>query len=37
MLIVGDQTAAGAVAREDQRFVYRFHCHTGACAVYLRR
>jgi hypothetical protein len=37
MLIVGDQTAAGAAAREDQRFVYQFHCHTGTCAVYLRR
>jgi hypothetical protein len=36
MLIVGDHTVAGAVTRADPRFVYRFHCHTGTCAVYVR-
>jgi hypothetical protein len=37
MLIVGDDTVAGAVVRADPRFAYQFHCHTGPCAVYLRR
>ncbi len=37
MLIVGDDTVAGAVVRADPRLVYEFHCRTGTCAVYLRR
>ena len=37
MVIVGDDTVAGAVVRADPRFTYQFHCHTGTCAAYLRR
>jgi hypothetical protein len=37
MVIVGDDTTAGATVRADPRFVYLFHCNTGTCAVYLRR
>ena len=37
MLIVGDDTVAGAIVRADPRFAYQFHCRTGTCAVYLRR
>jgi hypothetical protein len=37
MLIVGDDTVVGAAVRSDPRFAYQFHCHTGSCAVYLRR
>ncbi|MBV9513109.1 MAG: hypothetical protein JO280_03555 [Mycobacteriaceae bacterium] len=37
MLIVGDATTTGALIRTDPRFAYQFHCHTGTCAVYVRR
>ena len=37
MLIVGDDTVTGEIMRADPRFAYQFHCHTGTCAVYLRR
>jgi hypothetical protein len=37
MLIAGDDTVIGRAVSADPRFVYQFHCHTGKCAVYLRR
>ena len=37
MLIVGDDTVAGAAVRADPRFAFQFHCRTGTCTVYLRR
>jgi hypothetical protein len=38
LLIVGDDTVAGAVVRRDPaRFVRLFHCKSSPCAVYLRR
>ena len=38
LLIVGDDTVAGAVVRRDPaRFVRLFHCKSSPCAAYLRR
>jgi hypothetical protein len=36
MLIVGDDTVAGAVVRGDPRYVPQFACRSAPCAVYLR-
>jgi hypothetical protein len=38
MLVVGDDTVAGAIVKRDpQRFVPQFACKSAPCTVYLRR